>query len=150
MEHSDRLDVTRKAYKVIGSYSRAKARLAILNYRVNNPTKRNKCYAGVKVLIDEYDFIRWFRKHDFEGCSVDRIDNEKHYEVGNLKLIPMPINAGKDKLIACEGVTRCYSCKKVKPLEEFVKDKRISTGRTTICKPCEVQRTTLRNNKRNP
>ena len=105
----------------------------------------------MKVLIDEYDFIRWFRKHDFEGGSVDRINNDKHYEVGNLKMIPMPINAGKDKLIACEGMTRCYSCKKVKPLEDFVKDKRIkSTGRTTICKPCEVERTILRNRRRKP
>ena len=37
------------------------------------------------------------------------------------------------------------------PIWNYIqKDKRISTGRTTICKPCEVQRTTLRNNRRSP
>ena len=136
------------AYSVVGSYDRAYNRWMALNARVNNPVGKNACYAGVKVLIDQYDFIRWFRRNDFEGGSVDRIDKLKHYEKGNLKMIPLSVNCAKDKLIACEGMSRCRACRKIKPVENFVKERRRANGLSTICKPCENERTKLRNARR--
>lgn len=132
------------AYLVVGSRDRAYNRWVALNQRVSKPVGKNACYRNVEVRIDEYDFIRWFRKNDFEGGSVDRKDKTKHYEKGNLKMIPLAENIRKDKLIACEGLSRCRSCRKVKPIENFVKESRRINGLSTICKPCENERTKLR------
>ena len=141
--------MTRKGrYSIIGSRARAYNRWTAMNQRVSNPVGKNACYLNVEVRIDEYDFIRWFRKNDFEGGSVDRKDKTKHYEKGNLEMISLVENIRKDKLIACEGVSRCYSCRKIKPVDEFVKERRRINGLSTICKPCENERTKLRNRKR--
>lgn len=78
---------------------------------------------------------------DFEGCSVDRIDKTKDYSLDNMQVISLIDNIIKDKLIAKNGKTICFSCKAEKPLTEFTKDRRrIATGRTTICKLCDSLR----------
>lgn len=79
-------------------------------------------------------------KNDFEGCTVDRDDNKGHYEEGNLKLIPGPLNNRKDRYIGVAGFNRCYAYRKVKPMEEFVNDKRRHNGKSTICILCERAR----------
>ena len=43
----------------------------------------------------------------------------------------------EDKIKAIDGKCECYSCKEVKPLEEFCRDRRRVTGRTTVCLSCE-------------
>ena len=109
--------------------------------RTNNPTGKNSCYVGIEVRISREDFITWFMANDFAGCSVDREDPSRHYEVGNLKLIPKGLNAGKDKVKSADGKCECRVCKKTKDLNEFVKDSRRQlTGFSTIYLECESAR----------
>lgn len=119
----------------------------MLKNRIENPTGKNACYAGVKLLISREDFIKWFTANDFEGCTVDRKSPLKHYEVGNLQLLTKRENSGKDKRMDHNGLCRCYSCKKVKKLELFVKSSRKMNGYSTICLECENERTRLKNMK---
>lgn len=125
-------------HKQIGGRHRAASRFAMIRNRLANPVGKNACYAGVKLLISKEDFIAWFMANDFPGASVDRIKVEKHYEAGNLQLIPTGINSGKDKTKAVDGKCECYRCHKLKPLNEFVKEsRRRINGRSTICIECE-------------
>jgi hypothetical protein len=113
----------------------------MIQHRINNPVGRNSGYAGVELRIGREDFIAWFMPRDYAGCSVDRVKVEGHYEIGNIEVIPMPINAIKDRMKAKDGQCECYSCHEIKPLNEFVKDKRRKTGHGTICLVCERERT---------
>lgn len=130
-------------HKIVGSKRRASMRYAMMQNRLKtaSPTV-NKGYMGIELRVSREDFIAWFQAGDFVGCSVDRIDPKGHYEIGNMQLIPTWVNAGKDKLIStADGTSRCYVCKKEKPLTDFVKDKRrVLTGYSTLCKPCDTAR----------
>src|SRR6266508_2864785 len=56
----------------------------------------SRCYLNVEVLMSREEFMawaipeyeRWFLEHPGVTPSVDRIDNARHYEAGNLRLIP--------------------------------------------------------------
>ena len=74
---------------------------------------------------------------DFEGCSVDRIDNNGHYELKNMQLISLAENISKDKTKAKNGYCECYSCFNTKKLEHFTKCKRNRNGYATICLECD-------------
>lgn len=129
-------------HKQIGGKHRAESRYAMILYRVTNTqTRRNKHYQGVKVLISKEDFLEWFMKNDFEGCSVDRIDRNGHYEIANMQLIPRWLNTAKDKIKHANGACVCFRCKQEKPSSEFVKEaRRKLTGLSTVCKKCEATR----------
>lgn len=128
--------------KEIGGKHRASSRYSMMVYRVTNThLSKNKNYQGIEIRVSRSDFIEWFSKNDFSGCSVDRIDKSGHYELSNMQLISIQANIAKDKLKAFNGRSICYSCKQEKPLEDFVKEtRRMHTGRSTICKPCESKR----------
>lgn len=119
----------------------------MLLHRTTHTTGKNSCYAGIEVRISREDFIKWFMANDFEGCSVDRIRPTDHYEVGNLQMLTLPENVGKDKRLVHENERTCNHCGELKPIEDFVKCSRSWTGRISICKPCEVHRTRLRQQK---
>ena len=51
---------------------------------------------------------------------------------------------GSERTILREAL----SIGKIKPVDEFVKERRRINGLSTICKPCENERTKLRNRKR--
>lgn len=126
------------SYSTVGSRKRASARYSMLLHRIHNTHKpRNKGYKGVEVRLTREEFIKWFMPLDFEGCSVDRIDVKGHYELSNMQVIPLVENMRKDRMKAVGGECVCYSCNKAKPLEEFAKDKRRITGRSTCCRDCD-------------
>jgi len=129
-------------HKQIGAKHRAESRYAMILYRVTNTqTAKNKNYQNVKVLISKEDFVEWFMKNDFEGCSVDRIDRKGHYEISNMQLIPRWLNTAKDKIKHTNGLCVCFRCKKEKPSVEFVKESRRKfNGLSTVCKKCEATR----------
>jgi hypothetical protein len=129
-------------HKEIGGKNRAMSRYYMLLSRVKNTdNSKNANYRGVHVLVGKDEFIEWFMKRDFAGCSVDRINNDGHYELSNMQVIALTQNIAKDKLIASNGTSRCYICMKEKSLDEFVRDKRrLMTGRTTCCKSCDSKR----------
>ena len=128
-------------HRIIGGRKRAQCRYAMILYRLGNThLPKNTCYVGVELRITQEEFITWFQANDFKGCSVDRIDNTKHYEAGNLQLIPLVENIRKDKLKACNGYCECFSCKTTKEITLFAKDKRRVSGYSTICKQCDNSR----------
>ena len=133
-----------KRYCIIGSRHRALSRYyMILNRLKNTDRARNRNYHGVKMLIDRDTFINWFMVNDFEGASVDRIDNTKNYSLDNIQMIPLSENRVKDKIKAKDGMCECYMCKEVKPIESFAKDKRRKNGYATICKRCDSKRKSI-------
>lgn len=127
-------------YKQVGGRKRAQQRYGMIKHRIENPIGKNSCYVDVKLLIDQETFVKWFQENDFEGCTVDRIDNNKHYEMGNLQTLTKADNIRKDKVIAKEGKCRCYNCGQIKSLDKFVVDKRRLNGHGTSCKPCDNKR----------
>lgn len=53
---------------------------------------------GIKVIISRKAFIEWYLNHvtdDMIRPNVDRIDNNGHYEISNIQLIPARKNAQK-------------------------------------------------------
>jgi uncharacterized CHY-type Zn-finger protein len=130
-------------HKQIGGRHRAASRYAMLVYRVTHTElKKNKKYAGIQVLVKRDDFILWFMKNDFSGCSVDRINKDLHYELSNMQVIPLSWNAAKDKIKHINGLCVCYKCKQEKSSDEFVRSSRnLHNGLSTICKKCEANRT---------
>lgn len=129
-------------YKIIGGQHRASSRYYMIAHRVKNShLPRNKNYKNIKLLVSKEDFVKWFMGRDFEGCSVDRVDVNGHYELSNMQVIPNWVNNGKDRVKAKNGSCACYSCKAIKPLSEFAADKRRKfTGKSTICKKCDSLR----------
>lgn len=125
-------------YKDIGTKHRAESRYyMILNRLKNTHLPKNKGYKGVSIDIEKEDFVEWFMANDFEGCSVDRIDVSKGYNIENMQLIDMSENISKDKTKMREGKIKCYSCGTIKDKTDFVKESRRKNGYSTLCKSCE-------------
>lgn len=110
----------------------------IKNRIENTHRSRNKNYEGVELLVNLEEFIEWFSKNDYEGCSVDRIDKDGNYELSNMQIIPTWANCGKDKLRIIDRKKECRACKEYKSFEDMVKSKRnLLTGLDDICRSCE-------------
>jgi hypothetical protein len=119
---------------IIGTRSRALYRFQ----QIAIPLHKSK---GIKVLISKDDFISWFMANDFEGCSVDRIDGDGHYEAGNIQLIPMAENNGKDRVKpVISGRKECSRCFVWWPLDSFYKTNQVKSGRQSCCIECEKKR----------
>jgi len=112
---------------------------------------------GIKIKIEKSVFIDWYIKHWFKRCRVDRINNEGHYEIGNIQLISLLDHNFKrrsDKL-AKLGIKEpynmryCYRCETLKHYDEFYKKKRKVSrinplGLSEDCKECEKEQTRTR------
>lgn len=127
--------------KQIGTRRRALNRYKLMLRRTKfTDLPKNKKYKGIKVRIDKEEFIKWFMENDFYNASVDRIDKNKDYTMDNIQLIPLNENIAKDKIKEKDGYCECYKCHEIKPVSLFVKDKRRTTGHSTICLDCERKR----------
>lgn len=128
-------------HREIGGHHRALSRYYMIANRLKTThRRRNSKYAGIELRVSKEDFIKWFMARDYDGCSVDRIDVNGHYELSNMQVIPLALNMSKDRVKARDGCCECYSCKKIKPIENFAVDKRRRTGHSTICKSCDNSR----------
>ena len=142
--HQYRLD-HKQTYMTIGSRKRANNKYnAILCRTRGYGNRKNDKYRGVEVKVSRSEFIEWYMPRDFDGASVDRIDPAKGYELSNMQVIPMSLNASKDKVKASDGMCECRVCHEVKPLDQFVKNNRRLNGHSTICKSCEALRSKKR------
>lgn len=126
---------------IIGSKRRAVNHFNLICNRIKTIYRlKNKCYKNTKLLINKEDFIVWFMSNDFKGASVDRIDNNGHYSLDNIQLIKLQDNIRKDKIKAKNGFCECFRCRRIKLIEEFVKDRRRFNGHSTICRECDLNR----------
>ncbi len=68
-----------------------------LKKRIANPTGRNACYTGIKnkfESLDEFrDYVVYELQIDPRGLQIDRIDNNGHYERGNIRFVTAKENS---------------------------------------------------------
>ena len=118
-----------------------------LKERVKND--KNYLKKKIKVNLTETEFKKWYSERWFAGCVLDRIDNERDYEFGNIHIITKAEHNRKQRqdmlkkynIIKPEGMRYCRNCNQLKPISEFYKKKwRISPynplGLDSRCKEC--------------
>jgi hypothetical protein len=107
---------------------------------------------GIQVRMTQAAFTSWYKDNWFEGCLVDRIDNDGHYEIGNLQLLNRVKHnqkAREDKLkrlgiIEPDGQRFCYQCGELKKHDEFYRRKDKVSGKNPLglietCKSCRCK-----------
>ena len=117
-----------------------------INERAENHDGKNPAYADVLIKITQSQFLEWCsdaynvarQKYGQTKLSIDRIDNDGHYELGNLQIIPHSENAKKDKPNVCapEGMAWCGRCQIYWPRNCFYKNRNAYNGLASRCKSC--------------
>lgn len=143
--------VTRARYKSNPRY-RANAVWSALLQRIGNSNGKNPSYAAVELRMTKEEFIEWvipkyaefLAQHPGESPSIDRIDPNGHYEISNLRVIPLAENCRlspqKHNLHAPEGQAWRTACKAYKSRSEFYKNRCQPHGLQHRCKLCVKQR----------
>lgn len=113
--------------------------------KTSSTNNKNSCYIGVKILLTKEEFYewvvpelkKWIETKLIEDASIDRIDSTKHYEVGNLQLLPVIDNSLKrdynKNVNAPDGYAWCYKCKDYLITGKFYKSKHRPNGLAGIC-----------------
>ena len=118
--------------------------------------KRQEIRPHYKIIdnkLDKNEFIEWYCKNHFEGCEVDRIDNEGHYEMTNIQLLTKAEHNRKtasQRIFLDSNIAKCTQCKKEfkYSLDYFYKDKRLVSvynpiGIRSRCKECDKNKIKL-------
>ena len=107
----------------------------------------DKCRTYEDVLIElsreEFKAFCINNKNTIESLkrpSLDRINDSENYSVDNIQIIELGDNIRKSKMICKDGLIKCCCCKETKELQFFCADKRLSVGRSTLCKKCYNKR----------
>lgn len=117
--------------------------------RAENKAGIYPTYQNVKLLLSRKKFISWVipelenwqKIHgSLKEVSLDRINNDGHYEDGNLQLLTKVENSLKrdrnKNLVAPEGKAWCGGCKAYLPKDEFRKNAKQENGVQWNCKKC--------------
>lgn len=129
---------------------RVMARMAFgaIKQRERNSDGKNPTYAAVELRIARTDFIEWYlvalaefvAGHGGAKQSVDRIDDDGHYELSNIRMIPMVANTRRQRrnknVHAKAGEAWCGKCRQYLPADEFHKNANHFNGLCTLCKKC--------------
>jgi len=112
-------------------------------------TRNSYIEKGVQCNFSFEEFKDWYIPRHFPGCILDRIDNNGHYEIGNIQLLTRSehnYKLRKDNLkslgvIETEGKRYCRSCKAIKCESGFYRkkskvNKYNPLGLDMICKEC--------------
>ncbi len=105
---------------------------------LNRRVRTAKAYAHVEVRMEREEFVAWYVSALFPGCSVDRIDNQGHYELTNLQMLTRSQNSAKQgkNFLAPEGKHWCSVCKRFLSYKRFHKSKNGYHGLHDRCKKC--------------
>jgi hypothetical protein len=119
-----------------------------LNKRVQNQPE----YAGVEVRVTRDAFVawatdafaRWFVTHPDVRPSVDREDPAGHYEISNLRVIPLGENSRRARnhhnVHAPSGKAWCAGCLTYKFRSDFERNAGKPHGLQNYCRPCRRTR----------
>jgi hypothetical protein len=134
-----------KAYRNGNMHRKSVVQYGHMKRRVQG---ENYIRKGVEVRISLEEFEEWYTANYFKGGAVDRINDQDHYEAGNLQILtPTEHNEKRradrlDALNVKEAFGRyCYTCATEKPFTDFyVKKKKITKrnplGLDETCKEC--------------
>ena len=127
---------------------RARAAYWAMRDRAQNANGHHPTYADIECRISRNAFIAWyksalpgfFQKFAGETPSVDRIVNDGHYELSNLRLIPHAENsrlkASNHNVNAPSGLSWCGCCQQYKSLSDFANNRSQPNGLCNRCKSC--------------
>lgn len=118
-----------------------------LRQRSQNATGRTPTYENVEVRMTRSEFMswavpafeQWFAKHPDKVPSVDRKNNDGHYELGNIRLLEKVKNqlrsARYKNVNNCPpGKAWCSGCTDYHPKTVFGKCSRTPNGLQSMCR----------------
>lgn len=124
--------------------------------RCRNANGKNPAYTDVDLKMTEEEWIVWsvplYEKFDLEfpgeSPSAARAGDRGHYEIGNIRIIPMRKNREEQfdpilKPHRCharpDGKKICSRCLSVKTVDEFTKRSSSIDGLTYWCRVCQKE-----------
>jgi len=115
--------------------------------RAENRNGTNPQYTYVKVLMTREEFIEWAVKElekfsVLDNLSIDRKQNDGHYEISNLQLLSLDDNRRKQgkNYFAPSGYVWCSKCKDYLLENKFHKNSTSVSGFQSFCKECRHER----------
>lgn len=129
-------------------------------------TKASKIFAGIiqrctndkrqedrphyKIIgnkLNKEEFIKWYIKNHFDGCEVDRIDNDGHYGMSNIQLLTKAQHNQKrasERICLTSNTAKCTLCNRELDysLINFYKEEKLVSkynplGIRSRCKECD-------------
>lgn len=141
-------ELKRKKYRE-DHLTRAKAVWHALGQRVGNADGKNPTYANIELRMTKEEFCVWYTTElpkffDVYGetvtPSIDRLRVNEHYELSNLRLLPLGENARlqpKNHNVNAPGDQAwCAVCKCYKNRDAFYRSKAQPHGLDNRCKAC--------------
>jgi hypothetical protein len=138
-EYYEKRDVRQKALTIF----------QYINKRCNNTRYQEDRpkYKSVENKLNKEEFAEWYTDNYFDGCEVDRIDDNKDYSMDNIQLLSKKEHNHKRKLerdgFVKDGLKKCNRCGEIKSeTKEYFSThkKQISQynpqGFRGICKEC--------------
>lgn len=116
--------------------------------RAGNANGKSPAYADVELRMTQTEFLawavpeysRWMKRNPEKIPSIDRRNQDGHYELGNIRIIEFAKNSRRKKwnknVNAPTGQAWCCDCKSYKLKEDFCKDKTSFHGVSYICRSC--------------
>lgn len=117
-------------------------------------------YAGIEVRMSRETFLKWaipeyaawIESGNPETPTIDRINPDGHYEIGNIRLLSWSENAIRNRrnvnVHAPDGHHWCSECKQYLPFASFGRSKNLTHGLATVCKACRIANTPHRHHPR--
>ena len=98
-------------------YTKASNIFSGITQRCTNEKRLNErpTYKNISNLLDKNEFIEWYVKNYFDGCEVDRIDNDKNYSMDNIQLLSRVEHNKKKattRIFLEQNKCVCNKCKK--------------------------------------
>lgn len=103
-------------------------------------------YKNVSNLLNKEEFIKWYVENYFNGCEVDRVDDDKDYSIDNIQLLSKVEHNKKSaskRIDLIKEVAICSKCDTsyIYSTENFyTKESLISKynplGIRSVCKKC--------------
>ena len=126
-----------------------KASSVYRNMKARSLNKNGRCptYASIELRVGYEEFKEWYvdaytswiAANPNKKATIDRIDNDGHYELSNMQILSLPDNVRKrprfnKNVYAPAGQGWCFRCKGYLPLSDFHRNKNEHNGHESMCK----------------